>query len=182
MSAQKILFNLSGSIACYKSCHVISKLVQNGFEVKASCTRSALEFIGLSTLEGLTGKPVYCDMFEKKQAIRHVDLSRWYDLAIICPATANIINKLSSGIADDPVSTIFLAQDFSKPYLIAPAMNTNMYRHPATRESLSRLESWGVQILKTDEGHLACGDEGQGRLLSPDLIYENIIKSLEKTK
>jgi len=101
------------------------------------------------------------------------------DLDIICPATANIINKLSHGIADDLISTLFLAQNFSKPYLIAPAMNKNMFSHPATQKSLQTLESWKVSILKTGHGHQACGDEGPGRLLEPEQIYSEILKSLE---
>lgn len=179
MKKNKILFQLTGSIACYKACSVISKLVQNGFEVQTVCTSNALKFIGKSTLEGLTHRPVYVDMFEEKFALEHIELTKWLDLAIICPASANIINKLASGIADDYVSTIFLAFDFSKPYLIAPAMNKNMLEHPATQKSIKTLESWGVKVLKTGSGFLACGDKGEGRLLEPEIIYKEILKAIK---
>lgn len=168
---------MTGSIACYKACGVISKLVQNGFEVKIACTKSALEFVGISTLEGLTRKKAYTDMFHGDKSLEHVDLSKWLDLAIICPATGNILNKLAAGIADDCVSTLFLAHDFSKPFLIAPAMNRNMYEHPATKRSIATLKSWGVRILDTESGYQACGDTGPGRLLEPGKIYEEIVRA-----
>lgn len=179
MKKNKILFQMTGSIACYKACIVISKLVQNGFHVQTICSENALKFIGKSTLEGLTRRPVYVDTFEEKLALEHIEITKWLDLAIICPATANILNKLASGIADDYISTTFLAFDFSKPYLIAPAMNKNMLGHPATQKSIKTLKSWGVKILQTASGFLACGDEGQGRLLEPEIIYREILKNLK---
>ncbi|MBI4655837.1 MAG: flavoprotein [Elusimicrobia bacterium] len=179
MKKNKILFQLTGSIACYKACSIISKLVQNGFETQAVCTENALKFIGMATLEGLTHRPVYATGFEEKSGIGHIELSKWLDLAIICPATANIINKLASGIADDYVSTIFLSFDFSKPYLIAPAMNRNMLIHPATQKSIKTLKRWGINVLGTGKGYQACGDTGEGRLLEPEEIYKEIIKNLK---
>jgi len=179
MLKNKILFKLTGSIACYKACYVISKLVQNNFEVKTVCTPSALQFIGRATLEGLTHNPVYADMFENKTALKHIDLIKWADLAIVCPATANVINKFARGIADDCVTTLFLANNFKKPYLITPAMNVNMWQHPATQASLKTLEKWGIKILPTEKGTLACGDKGAGRLLDPDKIYEKIRQELK---
>ncbi|MFA6583840.1 MAG: flavoprotein, partial [Elusimicrobiaceae bacterium] len=151
---------------------------QDGYQVKTSCTVSALNFIGLATLEGLTGKPVYLDTFEKKQSIEHVELSRWLDVLVLCPATANIINKLAAGIGDDCVTTTCLAHDFSKPLIIVPAMNKNMWEHPATRNSLNLLLKWGAQVLPTTKGRLACGDTGYGRMLEPEDIYSAILKAL----
>jgi phosphopantothenoylcysteine decarboxylase/phosphopantothenate--cysteine ligase len=179
MSGSKILFQLSGSIACYKACSVISKLVQNGFDVKTAATKSALRFIGTATLEGLTHKPVYADLFEGERALEHVELAQWYDLAILCPATANILGKLAAGIGDDCVSTLFLAHGFKKPYLIAPAMNRNMLAHPATKRSMSVLQGWGVKVLGTGTGRQACGDRGPGRMLEPDAVYAEILKALK---
>ncbi|MBT3392732.1 MAG: flavoprotein [Elusimicrobiaceae bacterium] len=179
-SKGNIIFSLTGSIACYKVCNVISKLVQNGYEVKAVCTKSATEFIGLTTLETLTGKSVYVDMWERKTALDHIELNKWADLTIVAPATANIMNKFSAGFADECVSTLFLSHDRKKPFLIAPAMNTNMWDHPATQKSVEVLKGWGVKILDTEKGHLACGDEGYGRLLNPDKIYDIIIENLKK--
>ena len=180
MSKFNILFKLSGSIAAYKSAHLISKLAQEGFEVQAVVSESALNFIGEATLEGLTGKPVYKDSFEPGKMMSHINLIKWADLILLAPASANTINKFSAGIGDSLVTSLFLAFDFSKPYLIAPAMNTNMFGHPTTKASLKKLAEWGIEILPTDEGYLACGDYGRGKLLDPDKIYEYVVKSLQK--
>lgn len=178
MLKSKILFKISASIAAYKSAYLISKLMQNGFEVQTVMTNSALQFIGKATLEGLTGKPVLIDHFEDGKMMNHINLMKWADLIIFCPASANTINKMANGIADNLVTSLFLAHSWDKPYLIAPAMNTAMYKHPATQESLTRLKKWGVDILPTDSGYLACGDIGEGKLFDPDKIYDHIIKIL----
>ena len=180
MSNYKILFKITGSIAAYKSAYLISKLVQNDFEVKVVATDYALKFIGKATLEGLTGNKVYTDSFEDGEMMSHISLNKWADLTIICPATANTINKLAAGISDNLLTSLFLAHDHSKPYLIAPAMNTLMFDHPATQTSLKKLSEWGVQILPTAEGYLACGDIGKGKLLEPDIIFESILSALKK--
>lgn len=180
MSNYKILFGITGSIAAYKSAYLISKLVQNGFEVKVAATESALKFIGKATLEGLTGNLVYVDSFQSGEMMNHINLLRWADLIIVCPASANTINKFANGIADNLLTSLFLAYDFTKPFLIAPAMNLNMYEHPATKESLNRLNKWGIKVLPTAEGYLACGDYGKGKLLEPDEIYKHILLSLNK--
>ncbi len=180
MSNYKILFKISGSIAAYKSAYLISKLVQNGFEVRVVVTESALKFIGKATLEGLSGSMVYSDSFADRQMMSHINLVRWADLTILCPASANTINKFANGIADNLLTSLFLAHDWTKPYLIAPAMNTLMYQHPATQSSLKKLEEWGVKILPTVEGYLACGDIGKGKLLEPDEIFEYILCSIPK--
>lgn len=173
-SKTKILFKLTGSIAAYKSAYLISKLVQNSFEVQTVASNSALQFIGKATLEGLTSKPVYTDSFEEGKMMSHINLVKWADLTILCPATANTVNKMANGIGDNLVTSLFLAHDWSKPYIIAPAMNTAMFDHPATQESFAKLEKWGVKILPTDDGHLACGDYGKGKLLDPDKIFNHI--------
>lgn len=174
MSKYKILFKLTGSIAAYKSAYLISKLVQNGFEVQTVASNSALQFIGKATLEGLTSKPVYTDSFEDGKMMSHINLVKWADLTILCPASANTVNKMANGIGDNLVTSLFLAHDWNKPYIIAPAMNTAMFNHPATQESFTKLEKWGVKILPTDDGHLACGDYGKGKLLDPDKIFNHI--------
>ena len=178
MLKSKILFKITGSIAAYKSAYLISKLVQNGFEVQTVVTSSSLQFIGKATLEGLTGKPVMVDHFEDGQMMSHINLMKWADLIILCPASANTISKMANGIANNLVTSLFLAHTWDKPYIIAPAMNTAMYKHPATQESLNKLKGWGVDILPTGSGHLACGDIGEGKLLEPDIIYDHIIKVL----
>jgi len=178
MLKSKILFKISGSIAAYKSAYLISKLVQNGFDVQTVVTSSSLQFLGKATLEGLTGKPVLDDQYEDGKMMSHINLMKWADLIILCPASANTINKMAKGIADNLVTSLFLAHSWDKPYLIAPAMNTAMYKHPATQESLERLKDWGVDILPTDSGHLACGDIGEGKLFDPENIYGHIVNVL----
>lgn len=178
MSKSKILFQLTGSIACYKACGAISKLVQNGFEVQVVASHSALQFVGAATLEGLTNKSVVQDTFEQGHMMDHINLVRWADLIVTAPATANFINKAATGVGDDLILSQFLAHDFKKPYLLAPAMNTMMYMHPATQSSIAKLKAMGVGILETASGVLACGEVGWGRLLEPDLIYQEIVTAL----
>lgn len=179
MSPSKILFQMTGSIACYKACQIISKLVQSGYDVQVVTSSAALQFIGKATIEGLTGKPVVSDLFATGNVMDHIHLVRWADLILVAPATANFINKTAHGIGDDIVTTQFLAHDFKKPMLVAPAMNTNMYLHPATQASLRLLRGMGVEILETASGVLACGEVGWGRLLEPDLILAEIEKHLK---
>jgi phosphopantothenoylcysteine synthetase/decarboxylase len=174
----RILFQLSGSIACYKACQVISRLVQEGFEVQTIRTANTSNFIGDATLEGLSGRPVCHDVYEKGRMLGHIELAKWADMAILCPATAHTINRLAAGMGDDAVGATFLAFNLkNKPYLIAPAMNHEMFRHPSTVESLNKLQSWGAQVLPTDHGYQACGDIAQGRLLDPDAIYKHVIEA-----
>ncbi|OGU57043.1 MAG: hypothetical protein A2V66_05650 [Ignavibacteria bacterium RBG_13_36_8] len=181
MSKYKILLKITGSIAAYKSAYLISKLVQNNCEVKVAATDSALKFIGKATLEGLTSYPVYTDSFEEGQMMSHISLVKWADLTLIAPATANTINKIAAGISDNLVSSLFLAHDRKKPYLIAPAMNTAMYEHPATQESIKKLKGWGIDVLPTVDGYLACGDYGKGKMLEPDAIFNYVMTALNKS-
>lgn len=169
---------MTGSIACFKACQVISKLVQNGHEVQVVASPSALQFVGNATIEGLTGKPVVSDLFDSGNVMDHIHLVRWADLIIVAPASANFINKAARGVGDDLITTQFLAHDFKKPFLIAPAMNTMMYLHPVTQSSIKALKEMGVGILETASGVLACGEVGWGRLLEPQLIFEEVEKSL----
>jgi phosphopantothenoylcysteine decarboxylase/phosphopantothenate--cysteine ligase len=183
MSRSKILFQLTGSIAAYKACHVISRLVQEGHEVEVACTANALEFIGPATLEGLTGRPIFRDTYQPGRQMDHVHLAKWADLAIVCPATAATLNRLAQGLGDDVIGTLFLAYDLrTKPYLVAPAMNQEMMRHPAVEASLARLREWSVRVLPTESGYQACGDVGPGRLLRPDRIFEEIQAALAESR
>ncbi len=178
MSKSRILILITGSIAAYKACYLVSKLVQNGFEVKIAASPSALEFVGRATLEGLSGNTIATDTFEHGHAMDHIHLVRWADLIITIPATANFINKIANGIGDDLLTTMALAHDFKKPFLICPAMNTQMYLHPATQKSVNALREYGFVILETASGVLACGEVGLGKLLDPDLIYDEIIAAI----
>ncbi|MBE2216419.1 MAG: bifunctional phosphopantothenoylcysteine decarboxylase/phosphopantothenate--cysteine ligase CoaBC [Opitutaceae bacterium] len=178
MCAAKILFELTGSIAAWKACAVISRLVQDGHEVQTIATAAALQFIGPATLEGLTGRRVRSDMWDRGTAMDHINLVKWADVVVVCPATANTINKLAAGLADDLVGALFLAHDWKKPFLLAPAMNPAMWAHPATRAGVEKLRGWGVKILPVARGRLACGDEGEGRMIEPEEILAAIRESL----
>ena len=179
MNRKHVLFFLSGSIACYKACQVISSLSKAGVEVRCVATDAALKFVGQATLEALSGSPLLSNsLWEKGTALDHISLSKWADLAIVCPATANTINRLAAGMADDLLGCIHLAWPEGKPWWIAPAMNSNMLLHPATQASLKQLANRGARILETDHGPLACGDSGPGRLLAPETITAEILKTL----
>lgn len=177
--SKKIVFQISGSIAAFKACSVISKLVQEGHEVQTLVSKAALNFVGPATLEGLTGRPVAQSMFASGEMMGHIDWARWADVLVLCPATANTINHLAQGTADDLIGSVFLAQDFSKPYLIFPAMNSLMLRHPATQKSLEILSKWGATVFPTTSGALACGEIGEGKLLDPEFIYDEIMEACQ---
>ncbi len=170
----RILFKMTGSIACYKACFLISELVKAGFEVQVVTSKSALQFVGNATLEGLTGKFVHSELFESGQMMSHIHLMRWADLILVAPATAHFINRAAAGISEDLLTSLFLAHDFKKPYLIAPAMNGSMLHHPVTQESILKLQQMGLEILGTDNGNLACGETGDGRLMEPCKILDRI--------
>jgi phosphopantothenoylcysteine decarboxylase/phosphopantothenate--cysteine ligase len=180
MSNANILFILTGSIAAYKACDVVSQLVQRGHRVRTVATESASKFVGPATLEGLTGQPVYSDLFAAGRSLEHINLTRWADLVIVCPATAHTINRLATGLADDLTGALFLAHDRSKPWLIAPAMNPAMWAHPATTAAVARLKEWGVAVLPVGAGRTACGEIGEGRLTEPATILASIESALAR--
>lgn len=165
-----VLFILTGSIACYKACDAISRLVQRGFAVRAVATRAALKFVGAATLEGLTREKVAIDLFEPGAALDHITLARWADVVMVCPATANTLNRMAAGLGDDLAGALLLAHDWRKPLLVAPAMNPMMWTHPATVASVATLRRWGARFVSPGEGRTACGEEGEGRLAEPDEI------------
>ena len=169
---------LSGSIAAYKACELASMLVKAGHAVQTVATEGALRFVGVASLEGLTDRSVYTDLWAPRESKTHISLRKWADLFVFYPATANRINQLAAGLAPDLIGATFLANNFEKPFWIAPAMNTNMLRHPATQESIARLETWGCRMIWGDPGRLACGDVGLGRLAEASQVFE-LIQGLE---
>ena len=180
MSGSNLLFIITGSIAGYKACEVVSRLVQRGHRVRCVATASALKFVGPATLEGLTGSPVLSDLFESSRALDHITLTRWADAVVVCPVTANTINRLAAGLADDLPGALFLAHDRSKPWLVAPAMNPAMWAHPATMAAVGKLRSWGVRFVPVGEGRTACGETGEGRLAEPDVIVAAVEAALAR--
>lgn len=174
MNSSKILFILSGSIACYKACAAISELVQRGHQVRTVATPSALKFVGTATLEGLTREKVWTDLFEEGAALDHITLTRWADVVVLCPATAHTLNRVAAGLGDDLAGALLLAHDWTRPLVIAPAMNPAMWGHPATVASVARLRKWGARFVDIGEGRTACGEVGEGRLPEPGEIVAAI--------
>jgi phosphopantothenoylcysteine decarboxylase/phosphopantothenate--cysteine ligase len=174
MCACNLVVAVTGSIAAYKACAVVSALVQRGHRVRVVATASALRFVGAASFEGLTGEPVRTDLWAAGGALEHIELGRWADAVLVCPATAHTLNRLAAGLADDLLGALFLAHDRTKPWLVAPAMNPAMWSHPATEAAVRTLAGWGVAFLPVAAGRTACGEVGDGRLLPPDEIVERL--------
>ncbi len=175
-----ILLLMSGSIACAKASILISEWYKRGHRIRVVCTRSVAEFTGPATLQGLGAESVLDNVFAPGQAMQHIELGKWADVIIAAPATSNLINKLATGIADDAVTTVWqAAYGQGKPMLMAPAMNTRMWRYPATQNSVQKLQQWGIHVLPVASGELACGETGEGRLLEPVEILQHVDRLLE---
>ena len=172
---KKIVLGISGGIAAYKSAELARALIQEGAEVQVVMTEAAQQFITPITMQALTGKLVFTNQWDDRIAnnMAHIELSRQADVILIAPASADLIAKLSLGLADDLLSTLCLARDC--PLLIAPAMNLQMWAHPATQRSIARLNSDGITILGPSSGDQACGEVGMGRMLEPSEICEQLI-------
>ncbi|HET8691404.1 MAG TPA: flavoprotein [Steroidobacteraceae bacterium] len=177
---KNVLFQFTGSIACFKACDLLSRLSKRGLAVQTVATAGALRFVGAATLEGVTGRPPFTDLYEPGRTMDHIRLARWADLALLCPATAHSMNRLAAGLADDAVGALYLAWEIkAKPYLIAPAMNATMWDHPASRAARDVLSAHGARILPVGDGRLACGEQGEGRLLEVDALEHYVIEALE---
>ncbi|MBU0488704.1 MAG: bifunctional phosphopantothenoylcysteine decarboxylase/phosphopantothenate--cysteine ligase CoaBC [Bacteroidetes bacterium] len=180
LQGKKVILGISGGIAAYKSPLILRLLQQQGAEVRVVATKNALEFTTVATLETLSGYAVYTDMFEpgKERTTEHISLSDWADLMVVAPATANIIGKLASGIADDELSTVLLA--FNGPLFIAPAMNEKMWLHFSVKKNVAYLAQNGVKFIGPNCGDLACGWKGAGRMSEPDQIVAALSSGTKK--
>lgn len=178
LEGKNIVLGVSGGIAAYKACELVSRLKKLNAEVHVIMTASASKFVSPLTFQSLSLNQVVVDMFEspKYWEIEHISLAKLADVLVIAPATANVIGKLASGIADDMLSTTVMAA--SSPVIIAPAMNTNMYENPAVQENIQRLKKRGYIFVEPGEGRLACGDVGKGKLAEPAVIQEAILEAL----
>jgi phosphopantothenoylcysteine decarboxylase/phosphopantothenate--cysteine ligase len=176
--AKRVLLIVTGGIAAYKALELVRLLKRQGIAVRAVMTQSATEFVTPLSMGVMTEDQVYGDMFDLKEEreIGHIQLSRQADLIVICPATANILAKMAAGIADDLATTILLATD--KPVLAVPAMNVRMWQHAATQRNLKQLRADGMTIMDPDEGAMACGEFGPGRLPEPPAVAERICAML----
>lgn len=174
MSKKRIVVGVSGGIAAYKACDLVSKLSKKDYEVKVILTKHAEKFVSKLTFEALCHNYVETDLFDEsnEDPIAHITLAKWADLMIIVPATANIIAKVTHGISDDLLSTTFLA--CNKHKMICPAMNTQMYENPITQKNIQACKDLGYQILDPVVGHLACNDTGRGKMIEPADIVEAI--------
>ena len=174
LSGKRVLLGVTGSIAAYKAVDILRRLKEQGAEVRVVMTKNATRFISPLTFEALSGKPVLCDEFQdwEKDSIGHIDVSANQDVALIAPATANIIGKVAAGIADDALTTTLMAVEC--PVVMAPAMNDRMYRNPVLRKNIQFLKEQGVRFIEPETGPLACGTAGQGRLADPASIIREI--------
>jgi phosphopantothenoylcysteine decarboxylase/phosphopantothenate--cysteine ligase len=167
---RKILLIICGGISAYKSLELVRLLKKQGAEVKTILTKSAKEFVTPLSIASLSQEKVYDDLFnaENEAEMDHISLSRWADIILVAPATANTISKLSSGSSDDLASTVILASD--KDIFITPAMNVRMWEHPSTKENLNKLKSYGYKIIGPEIGNMACGEFGEGKMTEPKEI------------
>jgi len=175
---KKVALGVSGGIAAYKSIEVLRGLQRAGCEVRVAMTRHACEFIQPLTFRALSGTYVLVDDYapDNPDPIAHITFSQTIHLLIIAPATANILAKMANGIADDFLTSTYLA--CTAPVLVAPAMNTTMWHHPATQRNVQKLKEAGVQVIEPDEGEMACGTIGPGRLSAPERIVEKALAIL----
>jgi len=182
---KKILLIICGGISAYKSLEVIRLLKKRGAIVKTILTKSAKEFVTPLSVSSLSQEKVYDDLFnaENEAEMDHISLSRWSDLILVAPATANTISKLSVGSSDDLASTVMLASD--KDIFLTPAMNVRMWEHPSTKENLNKLIKYGYKIIGPEIGDMACGEFGEGKMTEPNEIVKKIevyFLNFKKTK
>jgi phosphopantothenoylcysteine decarboxylase/phosphopantothenate--cysteine ligase len=172
-----ILLGITGGVAAYKACELARRLQQQGARVQAILTHGALHFVTPTTLQALTGRPAYVELWDERLELGmgHITLSRHADALVVAPATAHFIAKLAHGLCDDLLSTLAVARPRSRcPLLLAPAMNVEMWQDPATQRNLQRIVEDGVQILGPASGDQACGETGEGRMLEPDEIVREV--------
>ena len=171
---KKILLIICGGISAYKSLEIIRLLKKKGAKVKTILTKSAKEFVTSLSVASLSQEKVYDDLFnaENEAEMDHISLSRWSDLILVAPATANTISKLSAGSSDDLASTIILASD--KDIFLTPAMNVRMWEHPSTKENLNKLKNYGYKLIGPEIGDMACGEFGEGKMTEPNEIVKQI--------
>jgi len=180
----RITLGVTGGVAAYKAAELVRRLQQDGFTVQVVMTRSAREFVTPLTFAALSGQKVITDLFAEsggeanlESAIEHIAVAQRTDLLLVAPATADVIAKFARGIADDFLTTLHLAS--TAPVVLAPAMNVNMWNHPATQENLEMLRARGVHIVHPDEGYLACGMTGPGRLAGQEAILATVREALK---
>lgn len=179
---KNILLGVTGGIAAYKIANLASMLKKQGANVKVIMTENACQFITPMTFETLTAQKVYTDTFDRNFEFKvdHIELGKWADVFLIAPATANVIGKLSNGIADDMLTTTALAMRC--PILVSPAMNTTMFENKVVKHNIMKLRTYGMDIIMPASGHLACGDSGAGKMPEPEMLLEYIKRGVYAKK
>jgi len=179
MSGPRILLIVGGGIAAYKACELVRIIRKAGGEVTCVLTEAGAEFVTPMALAALSGNRVYTSLWDLKDEVEmgHIQLSREADLVVVCPATANLMAKMAAGIADDLATTLLLATD--KPVVVIPAMNVRMWEHEATVRNVEALRGAGVDVMDPDEGEMACGETGPGRLPEPIMVWQRIAWALD---
>ena len=182
MTGKRILLIVGGGIAAYKACELVRLIRKAGGSVRCVLTDGGAQFVTPMTLAALSEKPVHTSLWDLKDEAEmgHIQLSREADLVVVCPATADLLARMAAGIADDLATTLLLATD--KPVLACPAMNVRMWAHPATRRNVARLRADGVTIIEPDEGEMACGEYGPGRLPEVERIAATISEALARDR
>ncbi len=172
-----VLLKVSGSISVYKLCKVVSSLKKLGHKVKVASSQSALNFVGGALWEGLSGEKVFSDDFSPNQRMDHIHLNNWADVIVLAPASANTLNSIAKGVGSGVINTLFLARNASKPYLIFPAMNPKMWGSDSVKKSVEKLNKLNnVRVFEPDQGLMACGHTGKGRLNDPSFILDAVLK------
>jgi len=177
-----VVLGVTGSIAAYKAIELVRLIKTKGWDISVVMTRAATEFVGELTFRTLSGKPVSVDMFGRPSHCepQHVSLADSADVLLIAPCTANVMAKISHGIADDLLTCTVLAS--RAPLIVAPAMNGKMWDHPATRANLNTLRSREVHVLDVESGYLACGYDGRGRMASTDAVIRAVESTLDAAR
>ncbi len=175
-AGRRVLLGVTGGIAAYKAAELARALTEAGAEVRVVMTEAAREFVSPVTFAALTGNPVYTDLFSEPEKVLHIRLAREAEVVVVAPATARLMARLAAGIADDLLTSVLLAT--RAPVVLAPAMHTEMWDHPATRANLRKLVEMGVSLVPPDEGRLASGDWGVGRLAALERILEAVEEAL----
>jgi len=175
LQGKRIVLGVTGGIAAYKAAELVRLLGRQGADVQVAMTGGAAHFVTATTFQALSGKPVFADQWDARMpnAMAHIDLSRQADLILVAPASADFLARAAHGLAGDLLTTMVLARDC--PLLVAPAMNRQMWEHPATRRNIAQLAADGVTILGPASGEQACGEVGAGRMLEPEEILEELV-------
>jgi phosphopantothenoylcysteine decarboxylase/phosphopantothenate--cysteine ligase len=178
MMGREVLVGVTGGIAAYKTAFLVSRLVQSGAAVTVIMTRSAEQFVGQSTFSALSGRPVHTELFrdERNPLGAHIELARRAELLCVAPASANFLAKAAHGLADDLLTTLYLC--FQGPVLLAPAMNSEMWRKPAVQRNVAQVTADGARVIQPQDGWLSCREQGVGRMADPEQILQAVAAAM----